>query len=272
LSVRSRTRAPNSRGLRQTPLANPAAAGIDRHMQPANPRRTSDSLRPGDRHFQLGQFDCGGRAGWKIDGQRRILAGWLRSLAPNYLRLPLLSAVPHHGSGASTSALRFLFLGLRAPIQVLDSPGMMPCFRYSHQSRAGKNDPQTPRLLVCFALKHRTGAGTAQCGLFHRGEHHIPLRLQPQLYCLRIKISLRRLAIFLNGSLSVFALRRTAKVVRFRALAMVSTLFALRTSARSSLSPFGRPRPSWRPCHFPFAFSPRWTSWRMASGRSSFTS
>jgi hypothetical protein len=93
----------------------------------------------------VGQFDCGGRAGWKIDGQRRILAGWLRSLAPNYLRLPLLSAVPHHGSGASTSALRFLFLGLRAPIQVLDSPGMMPCFRYSHQSRAGKNDPQTPR-------------------------------------------------------------------------------------------------------------------------------
>ena len=23
--------------------------------------------------------------------------------------------------------------------------------------------------------------------------------------------------------------------------------------------PFGRPRPSWRPCHFPFAFSPTWT-------------
>jgi hypothetical protein len=37
---------------------------------------------------------------------------------------------------------------LRAPIQVLDSPGMMPCFRYSHQSRAGKNDPQTPRGLL----------------------------------------------------------------------------------------------------------------------------
>jgi hypothetical protein len=46
----------------------------------------------------------------------------------------------------------------------------------------------------------------------------------------------RRLAIFLNGSLSVFALRRTAKVVRFRALAIVSTLFAFRTSARSFLS------------------------------------
>jgi hypothetical protein len=34
----------------------------------------------------------------------------------------------------------------------------------------------------------------------------------------------------------MFALRRTAKVVRSRALAIVSTLFALRTSARSSLS------------------------------------
>ena len=53
------------------------------------------------------------------------------------------------------------------------------------------------------------------------------------------QISLRSLAIFLNGSLSVFALRRTAKVVRFRALAIVSTLFALRTSARSSLSRSG---------------------------------
>jgi hypothetical protein len=37
----------------------------------------------------------------------------------------------------------------------------------------------------------------------------------------------------------VFALRRIAKLVRFRALAMVSTLFALRTSARSSLSRSG---------------------------------
>ena len=34
----------------------------------------------------------------------------------------------------------------------------------------------------------------------------------------------------------MFALRRTAKTVRFRALAIVSTLFALRTSARSCLS------------------------------------
>ena len=37
-------------------------------------------------------------------------------------------------------------------------------------------------------------------------------------------------------SLSVFALRRTAKVVRFRASAIVSTLFALRTGVRSFLS------------------------------------
>jgi hypothetical protein len=65
------------------------------------------------------------------------------------------------------------------------------------------------------------------------------LRLQPQLYRPTDQIKLRRLAIFLNGSLSVLALRRTAKVVRFRALAMVSTLFALRTSARSSLSRSG---------------------------------
>ena len=48
--------------------------------------------------------------------------------------------------------------------------------------------------------------------------------------------SFKCLAIFLNGSLSVFALRRTAKVVRFRASAIVSTLFAFRTSARSFLA------------------------------------
>src|SRR6266404_8867012 len=62
------------------------------------------------------------------------------------------------------------------------------------------------------------------------------LRLQPQLYKPADQISLRCLTIFLNGILSVFALRRTAKVVRFRASAIVSTLFALRTSARSLLS------------------------------------
>jgi hypothetical protein len=57
-----------------------------------------------------------------------------------------------------------------------------------------------------------------------------------QLYKTADQICPRCLAIFLNGSRSVFALRRIAKLVRFRALAMVSTLFALRTSARSSLS------------------------------------
>ncbi len=41
---------------------------------------------------------------------------------------------------------------------------------------------------------------------------------------------MRGIAIFFNGSLNVFALRRTAKAVRFRALAIVSTLFALRMS------------------------------------------
>jgi len=37
----------------------------------------------------------------------------------------------------------------------------------------------------------------------------------------------------------VLALRRTAKVVRFRALAIVSALLALKTSSRSSLSRSG---------------------------------
>jgi hypothetical protein len=46
----------------------------------------------------------------------------------------------------------------------------------------------------------------------------------------------RSLAIFLNGSPSALALRRTAKVVRFRALAIVSAPLALKTSSRSSLS------------------------------------
>src|SRR6266481_2786332 len=71
------------------------------------------------------------------------------------------------------------------------------------------------------------GAGLASFG-FH---------LQPQaLQAVGSNQPWRRLAIFLNGSLSVFALRRTAKVVRFRASAIVSTLFAFRTSARSFLS------------------------------------
>jgi hypothetical protein len=65
------------------------------------------------------------------------------------------------------------------------------------------------------------------------------LQLQPELDKAADQICPRCLAIFLNGSLSVFALRRIAKLVRFRALAMVSTLFALRTSARSSWSRSG---------------------------------
>ncbi len=65
------------------------------------------------------------------------------------------------------------------------------------------------------------------------------LQLQPEFDKAADQICLRCLAIFLNGSLSVFALRRIAKVVRFRALAIASTLFPLRTSARSSLSRSG---------------------------------
>ena len=65
------------------------------------------------------------------------------------------------------------------------------------------------------------------------------LQLQPEFDKTADQICPRCLAIFLNGSRSVFALRRIAKLVRFRVLAMVSTLFALRTSARSSLSRSG---------------------------------
>ena len=50
---------------------------------------------------------------------------------------------------------------------------------------------------------------------------------------------MRRLAIFFNGSLSALALRRTAKVVRFRALAIISVAHALKTRSRSSLSRSG---------------------------------
>jgi hypothetical protein len=64
------------------------------------------------------------------------------------------------------------------------------------------------------------------------------LQLRPELDKAADQIC-RELAIFLSGSLSVFALRRIAKLVRFRVLAMVSTLFELRTSARSSLSRSG---------------------------------
>src|SRR5450631_3302606 len=62
---------------------------------------------------------------------------------------------------------------------------------------------------------------------------HLPFDFSPK--------SLRAgcLAIFLNGSLSVLALRRTAKVVRFKVSAIVSALLALKTSSRSSLSRSG---------------------------------
>src|SRR5258705_9869665 len=88
--------------------------------------------------------------------------------------------------------------------------------------------PVTPKVArhLWASMVGQLGAGLASFG-FH---------LQPQLYRPADQIKLRCLAIFLNGSLSVFALRRTAKVVRFRASAIVSTLFAFRTSARSFLS------------------------------------
>src|SRR5258706_11001788 len=70
-----------------------------------------------------------------------------------------------------------------------------------------------------------------------RGPSFIWLSPQPQaLQAVGSNQPWRRLAIFLDGSLSVFALRRIAKVVRFRAPAIVSTLFAFKTSARSFLS------------------------------------
>ena len=63
-------------------------------------------------------------------------------------------------------------------------------------------------------------------------------RKPPEALQGRGQIGLRRLAIFLNGSLSAPALRRTANVVRFRALAIISALH-VKTRSRSSLSRSG---------------------------------
>ena len=72
----------------------------------------------------------------------------------------------------------------------------------------------------------------------HRAQSYFAFTFSPSSTAYGSNL-LRRLAIFLNGSLSVLALRRTAKVVRFRALAIVSALLALKTSSRSSLSRSG---------------------------------
>jgi hypothetical protein len=104
----------------------------------------SNALIKGAHYPAVGRFDCGGRADWKMDERRRILAGWPRSFVPNCLRSPSLGAVPHHGSGASTSALRFLFVGLRAPIQVPDSPGC-PVSDTRVRTGLGRMTPKRPR-------------------------------------------------------------------------------------------------------------------------------
>src|ERR1700733_8124610 len=68
---------------------------------------------------------------------------------------------------------------------------------------------------------------------------------------LRRQRQMRRLAIFFNGSLSALALPRTAKVVRFRALAIISVAHALKTRSRNSLSRSDVQGRSWRTFHFP---------------------
>ena len=75
------------------------------------------------------------------------------------------------------------------------------------------------------------------CGKNEQRPHRdFPFALQPLLHKPTDQIRLRRLAIFLNESLNMLALRRTALAVRFSTLAIVSTLFALKISAWSSLS------------------------------------
>lgn len=74
--------------------------------------------------------------------------------------------------------------------------------------------------------------------MIRRGIGQVPFAFSPSSTAYGSNL-LRRMAIFRNGSLSVLALRRTAKVVRFRALAIISALHALKTSSRSSLSRSG---------------------------------
>jgi hypothetical protein len=83
--------------------------------------------------------------------------------------------------------------------------------------------PATPKVVRPLRASKvvRLGAGLASFG-FH---------FQPQLYRPAAQISLRRLAIFLKGSLSVFALRRPQKWFGLEPSAIVSTLFAFSPSS-----------------------------------------
>ena len=111
------------------------------------------------------------------------------------------------------------------------------------RERQNQQSQQQIKPTICHSESPPSGEDTPTRGCTkavkhpcHLPAHRIHFRLQPQRYKPADQISLRCLAIVLNGILSVFALRCTAKVVRFRASAIVSTLFALRTSARSFLS------------------------------------
>ena len=116
-------------------------------------------------------------------------------------------------------------------------------------------------------MKTRTGSADTR----RSRRHHARCSAERQVFCktraaltedIRStrshgQIGLRRLAIFLNGSLSAPALRRTAKVVRFRSLAIISALHALKTSSRSSLSRSGVQGRRGVLFISPFTFSPQ---------------
>jgi hypothetical protein len=114
-----------------------------------------------------------------------------------------------------------------------------PQFGPSQASYPRAKSPGLVKRVVAVLRRRKLASGTNGFATISSSLTPSFLQLQPELDKTADQICPRCLAIFLNGSRSVFALRRIAKLVRFRVLAMVSTLFALRTSARSSLSRSG---------------------------------
>src|SRR6266404_4794016 len=156
-----------------------------------------------------------------------IIFGLLRYLAASKARALrtaqlLYSYFPFAFSPSSTSRPLFRWL-FRLVMACTD--------RFSFRAIDGLSRPDASNVKSCASSAGVHGRPVG------RGPSFIWLSPQPQaLQAVGSNQPWRRLAIFLNGSLSVFALRRIAKVVRFRASAIVSTLFAFRTSARSFLS------------------------------------
>ena len=114
-----------------------------------------------------------------------------------------------------------------------------PQFGPSQVSYPRAKSPGLVKRVVAVLRRRKLASGTNGFATISSSLTPSFLQLQPELDKTADQICPRCLAIFLNGSRSVFALRRIAKLVRFKVLAMVSTLFALRTSARSSLSRSG---------------------------------